>query len=235
MVLLAYIDETYRAGEEFWVSALVCPGDSIHTISTGLDAIVTDAVRKFGVPDDAELHGYDLTSGTNHWSLMKPMMRARIGVYQDAINVIRTVPEMAWFRAGLNERRLSWSEDNDPHDWALKFLLERLNRKAHAEDQYMLCICDDVQNRDVYRKKLQHYRVNGTGGASSSHLERIADTLHFAPSCHSRMVQAVDMVTYVLNKQRFPPENAKARVAWDGLWDVLEPLRGRGRQRLWPM
>jgi hypothetical protein len=235
MVLLAYIDETYRRGEEFWISALVCPGDSIHAISTGLDAVVADAVKKFGVPEDAELHGYELADGSGHWAVMKQMMRARISVYEDTIDVIRSAPDLAWFRAALIERRVNWGDDNDPHDWALKFLLELINSRAAARDEYALCICDDVQNRDVYRKKLQHYRTYGTGGTQSTKLGRIADTLHFAPSCHSRMVQAVDMATYVLNKRRFPPANEKSRAVYEKFWDALEPIRDRGGQRFWPL
>lgn len=234
-MLLAYIDETYRPGKEFWVSALVCPADSIPAIAAALDDVVERSVAKFPeVKEDAELHGYELDAGSGHWEPLKKKARARVGVYRDAVETIASFDDFAWFRGGLIESKVDWHDSNDPHEWSLKFLLERINRYAKNNDQHVLCICDEVHNRDIYREKLQHYRKHGTGGYNPSRLPRIADTLHFAPSCHSRMVQAVDMVTYVLNRNRHPAEHEKTREFYADLWDVLEDLRDRGASHHWP-
>ncbi|MGW4119851.1 DUF3800 domain-containing protein [Nocardia sp. NPDC004711] len=233
-MLLAYIDETYRRGSQFWVSALVLPGDWIAAVSDAMDAVVARASEKFdGIEKTAELHGYEIDAGTGHWEPLKGQARARVGVYTDAIETIAQFGDLAWFRGGINEKAW-WSETQDPHEWALKFLLERINSEAYARGEYVLCICDDVHNRDKYRERLQHYREYGTGGYASSKLGRIVDTLHFAPSCHSRMVQAVDLVTYVLNRHQHPAENPRTAAFYQGLWDMLEPLRSRGVSRFWP-
>ncbi len=234
-MLLAYIDETYRRGEEFWVSALVCPADSIPVIAAKLDDVVKRAVAKFPVlSKDAELHGYEVDAGSGHWEPLKLMARARVGIYQDAVETIASFDDLAWFQGGIIESKVGWRDSNDPHEWALKFLLERVDKYANSHDQHVLCICDEVQNRDIYRKKLQYYRKYGTGGYKPSMLPRIADTLHFAPSCHSRMVQAVDMVTYVLNRHRHPAEHEKTRAFYADLWDGLKDLRDRGASHHWP-
>ncbi|WP_280265358.1 DUF3800 domain-containing protein [Nocardia wallacei] len=234
-MLLAYIDETYKRGNEFWVSALVCPADSIPAITAALDEVVKRAAGKFpGVSEDAELHGYELDGGSGHWEPLKGMARARVGVFEDTIDTIAAFDELAWFRAGVIERKVVWGSHNNPHEWSLKFLLERIDRYAGGCDQHVLCICDEVQNRDVYRQMLQHYRRYGTGGNKPSKLPQIADTLHFAPSCHSRMVQAVDMVTYVLNRIRHPPEHPRAAAFYRGLWERLEDVSGRGSSHQWP-
>ncbi|MGN2640954.1 DUF3800 domain-containing protein [Nocardia takedensis] len=236
-MLLAYIDETYKRGNEFWVSALVCPGDAVPAITAALDAVVARAVAKFSVlSEDAELHGYELDAGSGHWAPLKTMARARVGVYQEAIQTIASFDELAWFRGGMIERKLGWNETNggNPHEWALKFLLERVNSHADKAGEPVLCICDEVPNRDIYRRHLQDYRRYGTGGYASSKLSRIADTLHFAPSCHSRMVQAADMVTYVLNRNRHPPTHPRSKAFYEGLWTTLHDLRYRGASRHWP-
>ncbi|MBF6350381.1 DUF3800 domain-containing protein [Nocardia flavorosea] len=235
-MLLAYIDETYKRGEEHWVSALACPADSIPEITAALDEVVERAVDRFPeLDEDAELHGYEVDAGSGHWEPLKGKARARVSVYRDAVETIASFEDLAWFRGGLIERKVDWHASNDPHEWSLKFTLEKLNVHAKNQDQHILCICDEVQNRDVYREKLQDYRRNGTGGYTPSRLPRIADTLHFAPSCHSRMVQAVDMVTYVLNRHRHPAEHEKTRAFYAELWDMLEDLRARGSVRYWPL
>ncbi|WP_444949740.1 DUF3800 domain-containing protein [Micromonospora ureilytica] len=69
-------------------------------------------------------------------------------------------------------------------------------------------------------------RVDGTGGYRSRRLTRIVDTLHFAPSHASRLVQAVDLVTFLYrrmaNDTGHDPREAAAN---EKLWSWVEQRR----------
>jgi hypothetical protein len=82
-MLLAYIDESHDRST-YWLIGLVCPEDTIASLTRALDAVVQKAAGAYpGVSPQAELHGHDLFQGKGAWSALEKMPRARIGVYID--------------------------------------------------------------------------------------------------------------------------------------------------------
>ncbi|WP_045745945.1 hypothetical protein [Actinoplanes rectilineatus] len=84
-MLLAYLDESYST-DWYYMAALLCDGPGAQAIPSALDAAVDKAVKTFGVPENAELHGYELFNGTGWWRGVP--VRARIGVYNEAFAAI---------------------------------------------------------------------------------------------------------------------------------------------------
>lgn len=232
MVHLAYIDETYNK-QRFWVVALVIPAEQAKSIEAGLDQLVIEMANRFDqVSPSAELHGYELSGGSGDWEPLHAMPKARFDLYQRAIELICESPGVYVIRGGVDLTKVGWGEHNDPHDWALRFLVEKIDRTFTPP---VMAICDDVGQKDKYRKSFSAYKRNGTGGNRPCYLESFVDALHYVPSHYSRLVQAVDLVAYAYRRATFEkPRHPRPAAFFASQWERLERDLEH-RTRLWPL
>lgn len=205
------------------------PADQISQLEEGLNSVVTKAKRQHDLPDDIELHGYELSGGEGDWSVLAP--RARVRIYQEAINVIASISGAVLCRGSVD---LRYRSPRDAHMWALTFALECVNAYAHSQRQSVIGICDDVGNKLVYQQMYDYARRYGTQGRYKNTLRSFTDGLHFTPSSYSRPVQAVDLVAYVYRKNViFPFKDPRASKTMNGMYDTLRPLWAAGSHRTW--
>ncbi len=206
---------------EHAVVALVLPVQKLDVLESRLDEVMAKAVSYHQqlVPT-AELHGYEIASGEESWEGVP--IRARLRTYRRALREIVGVEGVAMCRGSVN---LSNKNPADGHAWALTIALEQVNQLAQSLDEHVIGICDDVGNKAKYQQMYADARRNGTGGYYPSCLERFVDGLHFTPSCHSRLVQAVDLLTYVYRRQFMVPyQNPKAAKTNEQLWQLIHPV-----------
>lgn len=219
-MLLAYLDESYTR-DRYWIAALVCQEGDIQPISSGLDAVVAKAAATYpGIDPRAELHGHRLFHGTDDWAPLLTMVRARIGIYGAAFDTVAASNARIIIR-GVDSRRLEqrYIFPRPPHHVVLEHILERLNELAKAQDQLCLVIADEIDQQDQYRRSLWEWQNSATSGYLSQQLTRIVDTMHFAPSKTSRLLQATDLVAYLhcrIDGRRDKDE--RARRANEQLW-----------------
>ncbi|OBY29276.1 DUF3800 domain-containing protein [Mycolicibacter kumamotonensis] len=231
---LAYIDESHNK-DEYWIASLIIPAEDAQRLELALDAVVENAERDFpqlqkfgGKP--IELHGHALAQGTDDWTPMENMLRARLGIYEDALRAIAAVEGAAIVRAGIDRNRLKsryGDRAEHPHEWALKFALERTDEVVKRRNGMVLITCDQTDDPDRHHANLRVFRNYNTGGLMPRRLTRIVDTIHFADSCHSRLVQASDLVSYISFRTRTDTLNqrtGKAAEAAKRLWAILDPL-----------
>ncbi|MGV1030365.1 MAG: DUF3800 domain-containing protein [Dermatophilaceae bacterium] len=113
---------------------------------------------------------------------------------------------------------------DDPHDICLRHLMEQVNTYAERTDQVSLIIADELQEHDRRRRDLQAYRTYGTPGYRSSTLPRIVDTIHFASSRHSRLLQATDLVVFLHHRREVHTETDRRALAANAtLWARIQP------------
>src|SRR4051794_2531542 len=86
-VLLTYLDESYTK-DRFYIAALGCPDEVAIPVASDLDQVVQDAATAYAVAPTAELHGHALFAGKDDWKELAPAIRARIGVYDKAMEAI---------------------------------------------------------------------------------------------------------------------------------------------------
>lgn len=229
-MLVAYLDETYLKNKEHALIAFVVPANEIHCLETDLNALVAKARKQHdGLPENVELHGYELSGGENDWENIPPRARSRI--YKEAIDLITQVDGAFMCRGSVD---LATRSPGDAHEWALKIALECVNSASGKRSEKVIGICDDVGNKSVYQSMYAHARVHGTGGRFPQYLENFTDGLHFTPSCHSRLVQAVDLLSYVYRRKKINPFNdPRARNVIDDCWARMLPLIAEGNARTW--
>jgi hypothetical protein len=227
-VLLAYVDESYSQGwDRYWIAALVCPEGVVGPLSNALDAVVAKAAAGYsGIGTRAELHGHALLQGKDDWAPLRGMVRSRIGVYNDAFDAIASHDVRIMIRGvhvpRLNER---YTYPDHPHTVVLQHLLERID--IHAEndgDQPALVIADEVDRASEYRRELWRYQRDSTPGWRSRRIKNIVDTIHFAPSHASRLVQAADLIAYLHGRMTSGADRDDRAVrANEKLWSRIVP------------
>ena len=180
------------------------------------------AAETFSVDPASELHGYELFQGERWWKGVPP--RARIAVYGKALDSIAEHSTALVLRgvhsAGLP---LRYAYPDPPHTVVLSHLLERVHEFVAQQKEQVLVIADEVGEQARHRADLDIYRRKGTPGYRGKKLTTIVDTLHFAPSHASRLLQAVDLVTFLYRRVYDHTEaNERSARANAALWSKLE-------------
>lgn len=205
-VLLTYVDESY-CKTCYYVVALICPEDEAHPLTAALNDVMAGAALSYTgrISPEAELHGHDIFQGKRDWADMKELVRARIGIYDKALQAIADRDVSVIIRGVMSERLMARYGERayHPHTVALTQLLERVDLFAEERDQLALVIADEPGQADQqpeYRADLRTFQDVGTWGYRSRRIERVVDTLHFAPSSESRLLQAVDLIAFLYHR-----------------------------------
>jgi hypothetical protein len=224
-VLLTYLDESYTK-TRYLIAALLVPDSDARSLAMALDKVVARAAWDYEVSHEAELHGHDIFAGKRDWEKLAPMIRVRIGVYDKALQAIADHDVTVIIRsvdvAGL-DRRYPGGHDQ-PHSIVLTHLIERVDEYAAARDERTILIADEVDAQDSYRRDLWRYQRLETWGYRARKIERVLDTIHFAPSSSSRLVQAADLIAFLARRIETHVEaDERAKRANDALWARIEP------------
>lgn len=221
---LAYLDES-KAPTAYYVTALVVSDKDTVALSRGLDEVVEWAQDNHGgVRDNAELHAVDLAGGQRDWAKYRPPEKipARVAVYERAVDVIASFDVRAYIRGADDKVFAKRYSHTDVHGVVLSWVLERVQNDAVGHDDLALVIADELQHRDRYRRHVRDYQRYGTAGWKPEVLDRIADTLHFAPSHSSRLLQAADLVSYAHLQTCRTQRDSRAKEAWRRIWAKLD-------------
>jgi hypothetical protein len=221
-MLLAYVDESYT-DNWFTMSALLVNGPATVALTAELDRVAVTAAAAYKLSEDVELHGYEIFHATGAWSNVPP--RARIGVFDEVIEAVAAQDVMVIARAiDLVGQRARYRSPDPPYVIVLQHLLERIDECVTTLGEYALVIADEVDGQAQHRVDLSRYQGVGTSGYRSRKLTRIVDTLHFAPSNTSRLVQAADVITFLYRRVFTHIESDhRSRRATTAMWQRLKP------------
>lgn len=207
----AYMDEAGNTGRK-----LDDPDQPIHLIlSLVIDeskiAAVHEHVREVGrqlcpgICDqpEFEFHGADLFAARGPFSGMAPENRIEIfdavlrGIeVGDADVVVRGVE-----KAGLERR---YTTPYHPHDIALMFSIESIERLARESECRILLVADEAKEiEDTALRDLANYQELGTSwGWNPEQVDQIVDTIHFVPSHTNCAIQLADCAAYIAARVR---------------------------------
>lgn len=224
-MLLAYLDESYTA-DFYYMAALVVPQAAVAPLGDALDAIVMKASTTYeGLDPRAEFHANALLAGKGDWKPLRDVMRARLGIYEDVIQTIVDYEASVILR-GVDRRRLvaRYPKPVHPHSIVLNHLIERVDEYAKKRNDLAILFADEVDQQDVHRRQLWHCQRNGTWGYRGHPITHVIDTMYFAPSHASRLLQAADMVAHLYRRRQCHVEtDPRSERAWASLWERLEP------------
>jgi uncharacterized protein DUF3800 len=205
-VRFAYMDEAGNTGKNYDE-----PSQPIHLILSLLVdeanvAALHEHVREVGRrhcpgdcrEDDFEFHGHELFSGRGYFAERSPAKR--IEIYDDILKGIEVAAAEVIVRgvekAGLPRK---YANPYHPHDIALMFTIESIERMARKHDCRVLLIADEAKEvEDAALRDLAQFQELGTSwGWKTEQIDRIVDTIHFVPSHSNAGIQLTDCATYI--------------------------------------
>ncbi|MGH3940109.1 MAG: DUF3800 domain-containing protein [Pseudonocardiaceae bacterium] len=242
-MLLTYVDESYT-DDWFVMAALLVDGPAAVALTGELDRVAAAAAKAYGLDAGVELHGHEIFHAGGAWKGVP--VRARIGVFDDVIEAVAAQDVRVIARAmDVVGQRARYYVPDPSHTVVLQHLLERVDECAISLGDYALVIANEVDGQARHRADLSSYREVGTTGYRHRKLTRIVDTLHFAPSHASHLVQAADVITFlyrrVFTHRETDERSRKAKIA---MWNRLRPrvhhelcwfpsTKAQGQQHLW--
>lgn len=160
-----------------------------------------------------------MLQGSGDWATIQ--LQDRVNLVDNALESL-AAGQMEVFCRGINMDRFRHRYgQTDPHPWAFRNLLERLNERLRQANEYAVVIADEHSKQRTLKRDLRDAQRHGTPGYRGQILDRIRDTAHFVDSAESRMIQLADLVAYVRRRRaRGPAADPRAE-------EAMQRLQGR--------
>ncbi|MBT2501788.1 DUF3800 domain-containing protein [Curtobacterium sp. ISL-83] len=204
-MLLCFVDESFK-DDLYGFGAIVADADQTHWLTQRLHEVVAP-LAAFGIDGRTEIHAHPIFHGKGRWDAVPP--RARVKVFIDVVDAVRAAGATVLLRAVPPAALARYQETRalpdrfPPEQVAFQHLLQRLDQLAATRATRALVIADERDDRERHRERFALYQTYGTPGPyMRTRLDRLLDTVHFAPSHHSRMLQAADVLAYVWVRAR---------------------------------
>lgn len=236
MVLAAYVDESERGEDFYFLGALICTEVQWDHICLGFDEILLKhAESRPEISPEAEFHAYDLMNAKRDWEGVPS--RLRFGIYREALRVI-TESGACVHLEGVDvnaQKGRGYPHLTPARELAFSHLFERINDCARAKSEIVHVYADDHHTKEISRSNFTEYQAWGTYGYKSSTLQAIHSDVVFIDSRISRTLQASDLVTYLYNRVVSHQEtDARAQRLKDQMWGDIRQAVWRGGSRVWP-
>lgn len=201
-MLLCFVDES-NEGDFHGFAALVADEHCTKRLTATLNRIMWQAAVDWGIPrTTTEFHAYPMFHGKEDWPAVP--VRARVGLFHKVVDAIVDEPVDIILRS-VNEKRLrerqaknSYPVDFPPEQVCFQHILQRVDRVAKRDNTHALIIADERGDRERHRERFATYQTEGTPGVyMHTTLDTLLDTVHFAPSHRSRMLQAADVLAFI--------------------------------------
>lgn len=207
---IAYMDETGNTGRR-----LDAPEQPIHMILTlvvdeekvtTVHDHVRATARRFCPGDcerpDFELHGQELFHGQGAFSGRAPS--ERIEVFEHVLSGIGLAEAEVIIRGVEKPGLQGYAKPYHPHDIALMFTIESIERMARERGCRVLLVADEAKEvEDTAVRDLANYQEVGTAwGWRTEQIDRIIDTIHFVPSHSNCAIQLADCATFIAARVR---------------------------------
>ncbi|HEY0638008.1 MAG TPA: DUF3800 domain-containing protein [Pseudonocardiaceae bacterium] len=225
-MLLCFVDESDQ-GDFHGFAAVLADEKATKSLTAALNAIVNQAAVDYGVLQTTELHAHPLFHGRDQWA--GAGARARVAIFNKVIDAV-VGHEVTILLRSVSESRLRERQDQrnyrvrfPPEQGCFQHILQRANAVAQRQGTYALVIADERGDRERHRERFAVYQTEGTPGVyMRTTLDRLLDTVHFAPSHQSRMLQAADMIAFLYRRrQTIREQDARSQAAMDRLWTAI--------------
>lgn len=232
MHLLYYDEVKYDPPNQtsFWLGGICASAEVVPALEAELNEISRDAFGSATLSRDTEFHGIELCRGKGNFKgrdlneRLEYLKRILAIISQDDIQrvYIRIIPE-----------NITHSS-TPPDEIAFMYLIENADSLFKELGTVGMLFGDyDEPNIGSSVASLSRYRQGGTLWERGRNIENIIDTVHFARSHHSRMIQLADVFLYCL--QFYHQNNsAKWRKAIEEVIDA-SGIRRCQKVRVWPI
>lgn len=226
-MLLAFVDESDQ-GDFHCFGAVLADENATKQLTDRLNALMMQASRDYGIAATTEFHAHPMFHGKEAWAAVG--QRARANLHEKVIDAI-VESDVTLLLRHVSRQRLADRQDRKgypdrfpPEQVCFQHILQRVDTVAKARSTYALVIADERGDRERHRERFATYQTLGTPGVyRHTTLPSLLDTVHFAPSHRSRMLQAADMLAFTYRRHETVVEqDHRAQRVMDRLWSKLQ-------------
>jgi len=197
-MILFYYDEVKfnpPQQESFWLGGIGVPSEIVAEIEQQVNEVSKDAFGSSLLRKDTEFHGKEICRGNGLFKGFDESVRL---AYLERL--LKVVARDDIFRIYVEIRPKNITHSPKPHDEiAFMFLTEQYNKLLQEQDVIGMMFGDyDEPAIGTSVASLSRFRSGGTEWSRAAGIDRIIDTVHFAKSHHSRMIQLADIFLYCL-------------------------------------
>jgi hypothetical protein len=219
-----YVDESGKSGlddpqQPFFVLGGLAMHESIWAVmESDLNARI-DALVPPPRPHRWELHMADMAYGKGWFKGMSRDTReALCEAVLDTIDAHE--PTFIFVAIDKAKLKLRYPRPDAPEDLAYRFIIERFDNYLARRDAIGLIVSDDQKGgEDTIRKAHSRYRSKGT---DYQRIDHVVETPFFAPSHWSRMLQVIDVATWLCNRT-LRARASGGKLAEPTEWERIEP------------
>lgn len=232
MILLYYDEVKYHPPqqESFWLGGIAAPSAIIAEIEAQVNDVSKEAFGSSLLSKDTEFHGVEICRGKGLFKGVDEVIR--LSLLSKLLNIIARDDI---FRIHIEIRPKNIAYSVKPHEQiAFMYLVEQFNSLLVEHESIGMMFGDydePVIGKSV--ASLSQFRMGGTMWSRATEIDHIIDTVHFAKSHHSRMIQLADIFLYCL--QFFYGNN---RAPWrKRIRDVIHTsgMYNCAKARTWPL
>lgn len=231
MHLLYYDEVKYHPPKQtsFWLGGICVHADTVSLIEREINLI---SERAFGISTlskATEFHGIELCGGRGNFKGRN--FDERLEILRDLLAIAAREDVYRVYVRILPENITHSS--TAPDEIAFMYLIEQADSLFKQLGTVGMLFGDyDEPNIGLSVASLSLYRRGGTNWRRGTDIENIIDTVHFARSHHSRMIQLADIFLYCL--QFYCQPNTQS---WrQKIQKIIEEsgIRSCKRSRVWP-
>lgn len=225
-MLLCYVDESTQ-GRFHGFAAVLVDEYATKRLTASLNRIMEQASVDYGIPPTTEIHAHPIFHGREAWQDVGN--RARVGLFHKIIETIVS-EDLTILLRSVDQVRLLHRQAREnypvafpPEQIYFQHILQRADRIARHQGTHCLIIADNRSDRERHREHFATYQTRGTPGVyMHTTLDTLLDTVHFAPSHQSRVLQATDMLAFIYRRRQTVQESdPRAEAAMRKLWSAI--------------
>jgi Protein of unknown function (DUF3800) len=203
---VTYFDEVKadvtQGQDSYWMGGISVPMEDIAEIEGRVNELAEGVFGSTELTPDTEFHCNPLYTGKFPFKGMKSERRMEILVR--LVDILADNPVIKRVYAKILTSNLTTSQKK-PHEIAFAFFCERVQMLVNPQTTILIGDHDDEQVKKMIQD-FSRYRARGTFWDYGVKIKNVVDTVHFARSHHSRMLQLADVylfyITHMYSKSR---------------------------------
>jgi hypothetical protein len=202
---LIYLDESARDDRFYFFGALIVDSGAVREIEKGINEVAALVSRHVpGFNPSSEFHAVDMFHGEGVWDRVPVAWRVKACDLTAKV-IARSSARFVFRGVDIQAQRDKYWNPYAPHLLTLAHILEDVDQRLpflDASEQLGLVLADDHHTAPGARRSFRNFKLESVPGYTTRVVTRIADTIYFGPSHESRLLQAADLATYFLNRDR---------------------------------
>jgi hypothetical protein len=211
-VFVTYFDEIkpnpkYKQ-PDFWLGAVSVPMDHVPAIERHVNAIATSTFGSADLTKETELHSVEIYFRNGNFQSQLDVGK-RLNTFESLFGIFDTFSQMRKTFVQIKPDNIRYSS-RSPERIAFMYLCEQIDNLMMRLGSHTLLIGDrDEVRTNLAVQEFLTYRTYGTNWGRGKDLERVIDSLYFAESHHSRMLQLADVYVFAMRVSWGPPLTGK--------------------------